>query len=396
MKIVHLIGYFQPEFGYKEYYIARNQAKAGHEVHVITSDRVFPFPNYQVLAVSAGLPKTRYRGVGVSTLDGFTIHRLPSILEIKDSILIRGVKELLIRIKPDIVHAYAPVQLVPLLAGKYKKELGYFLIFDEQQFESHHSFLGALRFNVIIKPLSGRAFAQTDALFCASQAAKDFVRRNYSVDEKKIKLIPLGVDSDFYHFDRSERKKTRSELGIKNHEILLISTARISKEKKFEMIINSMKSIANEKVKFLLVGDGDSEYLDFLKNLSIKNGLEKQVIFHQFVSEKTLYRFYSAADIGIWPKRPSICIVNAIGCELPVLIPNDPTMSHLVKTGNGLLFDPNDERDLSDKLGLMVHSMKNFGQMREKARQLVKNELSYKKLALKDIETYEAYKKIYN
>ena len=36
MKIVHLIGYFQPEFGYKEYYIARNQLKAGHEVHLIT------------------------------------------------------------------------------------------------------------------------------------------------------------------------------------------------------------------------------------------------------------------------------------------------------------------------------------------------------------------------
>ena len=44
MRIVHVIGYFQPEYGYEEYYTALTQLKFGHEVHVITSDRIVNVP----------------------------------------------------------------------------------------------------------------------------------------------------------------------------------------------------------------------------------------------------------------------------------------------------------------------------------------------------------------
>ena len=46
MKIVHLTSYFQPQLGYQEYFLAREHIKLGHDVWVVTSDRYFPFPDY--------------------------------------------------------------------------------------------------------------------------------------------------------------------------------------------------------------------------------------------------------------------------------------------------------------------------------------------------------------
>ena len=38
MKIVHIAGYFMPELGYQEYYLAKKHRELGHDVYVICSD----------------------------------------------------------------------------------------------------------------------------------------------------------------------------------------------------------------------------------------------------------------------------------------------------------------------------------------------------------------------
>ena len=42
MKIIHVVDYFQPILGYQEVFLAKEQAKLGHDVVVITSDRYAP------------------------------------------------------------------------------------------------------------------------------------------------------------------------------------------------------------------------------------------------------------------------------------------------------------------------------------------------------------------
>ena len=47
MKIIQIINYFQHQIGYQEYFLAKEQAEAGHNVTIISSDRYFPFPDYE-------------------------------------------------------------------------------------------------------------------------------------------------------------------------------------------------------------------------------------------------------------------------------------------------------------------------------------------------------------
>ena len=55
MKIVHLMGYFVPELGYQEYYLAKKHKQMGHDVYVIASDLLYPFPNIETMLKEAGI-----------------------------------------------------------------------------------------------------------------------------------------------------------------------------------------------------------------------------------------------------------------------------------------------------------------------------------------------------
>ena len=77
MKIVHLMGYFVPELGYQEYYLAKKHKEMGHDVYVIASDMLYPFPNIETMLKEAGAKDAsrkrkiadQNRSSGVGSLD---------------------------------------------------------------------------------------------------------------------------------------------------------------------------------------------------------------------------------------------------------------------------------------------------------------------------------------
>lgn len=368
MKIVHLIGYFQPEFGYKEYYIARNQVKLGHQVYVITSDRIYPFPNLSELARKINISPDRKRKRGLSEVDGIKVYRLPTIFELKGAILIKGIKQLLEEIHPDIVHAYEPVQLTPICGAFYKKQ-GYFLISDHQQFELPRTILGKIYYYTISKFLSQYMFRKADMIICPTEDSCDFIKKRFKINYSKIEKIPLGFDSDFFYYDSQARKNIRNFLGIKDDEILFITAGRVEKDKKYEMVFKALSGVNKEaKIKFLMIGSGDSNYISYLRSLEKDLGLQGRIIYHDFIRKEDLYKFYSAADLGIWPNLPSITIIEAIGCHLPVILPKRDTVNHLVEQGNGRLFERDNEQDLAKVISGILESERVLDHLKKRSR----------------------------
>ncbi|MBU0597658.1 glycosyltransferase family 4 protein [Patescibacteria group bacterium] len=373
MKIIHLIGYFQPEFGYKEYYIARNQVKLGHEVFVITSDRIYPFPNLPELCKKINISADRKRQQGLSELDGIKIIRLPTLVEFKGLIIIKGVKKLLNKIKPDIVHAYEPVQFTPLLGAWYKKEK-YFLISDHQQFEIPKTLLGKVFFYCLSRFLSNYMFKKADKVIFPTHDSIQFAKRWMKIDISKIKMIPLGYDPDYFYYDENERQVIRKQFEINENEILLITAGRVNRLKKIELVIKALKKIKdNRQARFLIFGSGDQEYISELKDLIIKTKLEDQIIFKDFIKREELFKYYNAADFGIWPEQPSITIIEAIGCRLPLILPDRKTVNHLIQFGNGIKFRRHDVNDLAEKIKQILLNRDIITQMRQNCERAREN-----------------------
>lgn len=387
MKIVHLIGYFQPELGYKEYYIARNQVKLGHEVFIITSDKLYPFSNVSEIAKKININNDRTYPTGTTTVDGITVIRLKSFFDFHGVICIRGVKKLLQTLKPDVVHAYEPVQGTPILAACYKKRLNYTLLSDHQQFEVPGTILGKIYYYCCARFLSAYMFRAADKILFATKASKDFAIRHLHASPQKSEIIPLGFDRDIFYYDSQSRDRIRKELGIAENELLLISAGRISRSKHYEVVLRALHKLPNNSTyKFLLLGSGDQQYVSELIELAKKLNVQDRFMYREIVPKEELHEYYSASDVGIWPVQPSITIIEAIGCSLPVLLPNRDTVAHLIKAGNGIFFKMADSQDIARLLDHLEQNRDELSTMREKARKIADEVFDYRKIVAQIVD----------
>ncbi len=99
--IVHIVAYFQPELGYQEHFLAREMATAGHNVHMVTSNRFHPFTNFDQTA--GKVLGSRFTEAGTSQRDGYTVHRLPLKWEYHNRVIVSGLSKTLKELSPDLV-----------------------------------------------------------------------------------------------------------------------------------------------------------------------------------------------------------------------------------------------------------------------------------------------------
>lgn len=366
---MHIIAYFQPEFGYKEYVIARNQVKSGHEVYIVTSDHIYPYFNLPELAKKINISPTRKRPLGTSMIEGITVVRLPRLLEIKDAIIVRGSGRVLSEIKPDLVIAYDPLHIVPVVAG-IRKKLGYRLLLDHSLYELPRTILGKLYYYLVGKWLIRYMVRRADVIVVPTPDSQVFLERHFPVGKTAVKLIPLGFDESLFYFDPETRLQVRHRLGVAAEQRLLVTAGRIERDKKLELILEAMRRVKDRLLVLIIIGTGDAVYLQVLKNRVRELGLHDQVRFVDFVPRHALRDFYSAADMGIWPELPSISILEAIGCELPIVLPERKTVLHLGGRGGVIFFRRSDVSSLANVLGSFVRDPNLHQALRMQVRQL--------------------------
>lgn len=389
MRIAHVISYFQPEFGYEEYYMAREQATMGHEVHVVTSDRIFPFKNVKKMLSDIGSPyKDRMRPEGAETVDGFTVHRNRTGMEILyDFMIFKGTAETLEKIKPDVVHAHGLWPWSTYQAAKNKDKIGYRLILDEHGYATTYDLAKNLRnwaldkeYRMIRAPLARYSLKRADGVVAVSGETEEFLRSFYG--RKNVKMIPLGVDEKKFKFDRKRREKARRSLGLSD-EFVVITAGRLEKAKRIGSIIEALGGIKSDRIRLVVVGSGDQEYLDDLKRKA-----DERVIFTGFKRSEELSDLYCGADLAFFGKA-SITIREAMSCSLPLLLFDNEDMRSLLKWDNGIAVK-DDPKALADELTRLMDDLDLLKKMGKNGRGIVEKELSNHVEAEKLLDLYSS------
>ena len=210
MKIAIVTAYFQPEFGYEEYYVSRILASLGHDVSVITSNKIFPFKNINKLLAEIGSEHTtRKRMLGVKKLDSVMVYRLPSVVEVfADFNIIMNIGSTLKKIKPDIVHLHEPIQGGTAVTAMYKY-LGFKLVVEQHAYATRFDDTNSLKNNVahllfmrLRKPSGNYAYHRADAITAINDKSKEFMVEVQKLQADKIQVIPLGTETDVFKFPK--------------------------------------------------------------------------------------------------------------------------------------------------------------------------------------------------
>lgn len=374
MKIIHVCDYIQPQLGYQEYYLAKEHAKMGHDVTVISSDRYYPFPDYE--NTTEKILGKRIIGVSTTKIDGFKIIRLKSKFEFGTKNWLVGLEKEINKINPNILICHGMDTFNALRVAKLKDKLRFKLIYDDHPYTPFKkiSFIKSIYYSFIdFKLIENKA----DKLIIKSKDGLKHVNKYYKF-KKSIIIGALGVDSDIFKYNYLERQKIRRKYLIKPTDIILIYTGKIIKNKRIDLIINALNKIKSKKIFLMILGRGDEKYKTELKN--IVNTDNPPIIFVDSVNNKDMYKYFSAADIAIWPKESTISILEAMSCSLPIIC--NYADSEVIKYNNGFVINAC-AKEISEKIKLLIKNSKLRKEMGQNSRLCVEKELSWGEIAKK-------------
>lgn len=178
-----------------------------------------------------------------------------------------------------------------------------------------------------------------------------------TINKKIFAIIPYGIEI------KPQRKSK------KNHFKYLLSVGRLEKAKGSLVLIKAFQRIAEnyQDVKLLLIGEDTEMFIDnqltsykgYLKSYINKNHLEKRTSLLSKKSSRQLKEYYSNCLFFIAPsvgrENFPMVLLEAISYNKAVIGSNTGGIPEIVKDGfNGLLFTPNDENDLADKINLLL------------------------------------------
>jgi len=393
MRIARIVQYFQPRFGYADYYLMTAFKKLGHEVCIITSDRCSPGVTLFDNTIN------RKVGFGKSVEYGLPVYRLSTLFEV-DGLIINlvGMKKVLEDFKPDVVHSNDLFYPLTLSAVHCKRKFGYKLFVDSITGTFNPAGPRALGFKMY-KWLFARYLRKSvNEFFAVCYGSKRWLSRNFSIPHNSIKVVPLGADKDLFAPNAEVRRIMRDNLGSTNAEVVVIHTGKIIPSKDIDTLIKSMALVtlnSSKKVKLLIIGSGPQRYSTYLEILVKVKKIQENVIFIPTVDRNQLPNYYNAADIAIWPGSPSISIIEAMSTGLPIIISGYPNRredaydtTHLLEYRNGLSFPIGDHAALAACIEKLINNKSLLREMGRKSRKLVENKLNWDCTATKYLESY--------
>ena len=166
-------------------------------------------------------------------------------------------------------------------------------------------------------------------------------------------LIPNGVNVKYFQLPTPdiEQIELRKELGMRDSDVLLITTSRLTKKNSVEDIIKSLQYLPSN-VKFLILGVGEEEAS--LKRLAKDAELEERVRFLGLVRHADIPKYLNACDIFV---RPSLSegmgnsFIEAMASGIPVIATPVGGITDFLKDGvTGLFCEVKNPESIAKKV----------------------------------------------
>lgn len=178
-----------------------------------------------------------------------------------------------------------------------------------------------------------------------------------AIDENKIKVIPNGANLELFTH-RPKNDKTVNELGLEDKFVAgYLGTHGLAHN--LDFILECAASLNDEDIAFLFIGDGAEK--ENLKNQAAALSL-KNVTFLDPIPKHKVPDYLSIFDVALVPLKKSDTFKTVIpskifetaAMQIPILLGVEGQAKELVeKYGVGLCFEPENEDDFLEKLGML-------------------------------------------
>jgi len=158
------------------------------------------------------------------------------------------------------------------------------------------------------------------------------------VPQKKVHITPTGIDLALKPPDNN----IRVLFNINENEKIVLFVGLLNMRKGIDLIIKTLNLLKNEKIRFIIVGDGPErkKSIEIAKNLK----LNEKIVF--VGNRLDVHNFYNQADLFFLPSRGeglAGVLMEAMIYQVPIVTSNIAGTRDLVDNlENGLLCEAED------------------------------------------------------
>ncbi len=203
--------------------------------------------------------------------------------------------------------------------------------------------------NFIFKTVEKHYSRFTTALVTINE--EDYLASQKFYAKKTYKINGIGVDLAKYRVEENfDKENLRKELGLDKDDFVVISIGELNKNKNTYRLLEVIKNIDNEKIKYLVCGQGPlkEEYEKYIEANNLKNRV-KMLGFRKNIPE-----LLSISNVFIMPSyREGLpkSMMEAMSVGLPIIASKIRGNADLVTDGeNGFLCNVEDNAGYQEKI----------------------------------------------
>jgi glycosyltransferase involved in cell wall biosynthesis len=151
---------------------------------------------------------------------------------------------------------------------------------------------------------------------------------NWGVPDRKVTVIPNGVDLSRVAFDAAARARIREEFGLGAGDYVIGVLGRLDPNKRFELVIEAAAPLLGDGTKLLIVGKGDERAR--LEETAARCQVSEHVVFAG--ERHDVAAMLSAMDLFVASSRQEtfgLSVLEALASGAPVLYTTCPALEGL-------------------------------------------------------------------
>jgi len=230
---------------------------------------------------------------------------------------------------------------------------------------------GVSKLNRILTPI-------TDTFIAVAEEHGRFLREESGFPEKKVRVIPNGVDTQRFRRDIAAGSAVREEFQIPMDAPVCGIVAALRPEKNHELFINGAQRIRQRfpDAQFLIVGDGaERAKLETLAKI-----LRIDDVVHFLGTRNDVPSVLAAMNCMLLTSKMEanpVSILEALATEVPVVATRVGSISTtVINDHTGFLVEPGNVGDLVEKVATVLQDPDMASQLGRNGRELVESEWS--------------------
>lgn len=198
-------------------------------------------------------------------------------------------------------------------------------------------------------PLIRRALRGMDHVVAVSSELRDLVVNHFGVAPERVSVRFNGIDPRLFRL--MDRERARRRLGLPLNRRIVLNVARLSPEKRHDVLLEAVAHCPDRDFQVHLAGGGP--LADSLPAAIRQAGLENRVFLEGGVAHDALPDWFAAADLFCLTSAHEGCPVvihEALACGVPIVSTRVGAVPDLVGPESGLLCAPGDAAGLAAAL----------------------------------------------